>query len=1063
VAKNKITVKGLRESLDECFSRDELYQHLLEQLDSFLAGECILCFEEEQLISELRLVCSSDTSLNPSRRQRFVQMGGHLHQYLSRGPLEVSALESGAFSDLGSFFTIPFSLGGRSGLWVIINPSLSLEELTLHSLELCREAVPVGERINLREKVEEYQLEQELQSLYSEGGEVGSSSSMMKILSKLESLIKCQVIVLLTKDESTGEYSLESGNAEGCEFWGNQETYLREIAQNCEYLGVLCRSYSGRFFTGEKYGLDRLETLLAVPMQFGDKNLGVWVFLNKRDQRCFNKTDVRMARAASQGVLPALLRARDRAGMVRKFRQLLSDRVVREIMEDESAWAHPRERKNVAVLFVDLNGFTALTERQQPTDLLVQLNEFFAAMTRQVERFGGGVDKFIGDNVMAVFSGSEDGSLLELNALECACAMHEEMEKLARKWQLEGKEPLTASIGLNCGRVVMGPVGCDTHVDLTVVGQTVNVASRLTEYAGDGEILAGESVIRVCKPLLEVEVIPDAELKGVQHPVDLFKIIGFRSPEKLLSDFKAASAAYRCRFLSLLSGSRMLASESFVELGLAESDLSVRLSALSTILRQNMTEFAPKIIESIGNSNSNDVRSYALDVMMGLHWDILNSLLQDFFHFVPAEERKKFIDSVMAREDCDNRKMLLSLLSDSSQLVRANVAHALYRHGDRTMMEILKEMLFSSQQDLKMAAIPVLSRIGTAESVAPLLQALAQGVRGVAGYEISAGLFRQRHETILKFIWFYMQELGYSGDWLALWDAFVSGKEPEMRLLASEEPLVVYSAVKLMSNDVLFSDFSTVFSVLQSTEENEIQVLLLLRLKGHLDQSQAASLKKLLSFNLSARARSILLEILMKNRVSGWYELLLSEIQSEDFSLVMNGVLCLAASGETGCLPELLHVYETSDNANVKATVIRALGGFEPDKVRSLLLASLDSPIGRIRANAIESLMEIGERDFLHDVEPLLKDPNNRVRANLALAMFQAGMPQASSVLEEMLDSHDKWMRLSAVWAVKTLSTEIQYSLILPVLKDVDYDVRLRAMAILAGLGKDLSILLENL
>lgn len=177
----------------------------------------------------------------------------------------------------------------------------------------------------------------------------------------------------------------------------------------------------------------------------------------------------------------------ERRRLRQTFERYVAPSVVQEILKDrDSAEGILRGKTlNVTVLFSDLEGFTALTrERSQQgrsEDLIHQLNRYLGRMVEVITEHGGTVDKFIGDCVMAVFgSPVSRGTELEARqAVRCAQTMREALEELNQDWTEKGLDPLSCGIGLASGKAVVGQIGSPQRMDFTVIGDTVNLASRL--------------------------------------------------------------------------------------------------------------------------------------------------------------------------------------------------------------------------------------------------------------------------------------------------------------------------------------------------------------------------------------------------------------------------------------------------------------------------------------------------------------------------------------------------------------------------------------------------------
>jgi HEAT repeat protein len=186
-------------------------------------------------------------------------------------------------------------------------------------------------------------------------------------------------------------------------------------------------------------------------------------------------------------------------------------------------------------------------------------------------------------------------------------------------------------------------------------------------------------------------------------------------------------------------------------------------------------------------------------------------------------------------------------------------------------------------------------------------------------------------------------------------------------------------------------------------------------------------------------------------------------LDAADTELITTAVLALGMLRNEQSVPQLIAKYHETDNANLQATIIRALGGFKSDKVINILLDGLKSPIGRIRANAIDSLIQKKHNAAMPLIEPMLQDQNNRVRANAALALWKFGNQNIWRFMEEMISSADKWMRLSAIWALGEIGGEDSLGLIMKHMDDTDYDVKLRAILTLNRMDSNLLNLLGNM
>lgn len=174
------------------------------------------------------------------------------------------------------------------------------------------------------------------------------------------------------------------------------------------------------------------------------------------------------------------------------------------------------ERREVSVLFSDIRGFTSWSENRSPEAVIEMLNSLFSIQTEIIQQYGGDIDKFVGDELVAVFQGKEK----EQNAVLAAISIQ---QKLMNTLEPE-KDPIAVGIGINSGEVVMGAMGSKNRMDYTVLGNTVNLGSRLCSAAKKGQILISEHVCLNLErkiPLTELESI---RAKGLEKPVSAYQV-----------------------------------------------------------------------------------------------------------------------------------------------------------------------------------------------------------------------------------------------------------------------------------------------------------------------------------------------------------------------------------------------------------------------------------------------------------------------------------------------------------------------------------------------------------
>lgn len=184
------------------------------------------------------------------------------------------------------------------------------------------------------------------------------------------------------------------------------------------------------------------------------------------------------------------------------------------------------EQKDVAILFSDIRGFTSLSERLAPPEVVAMLNDYYTRMIDVLFEHDGTLDKTIGDAIMAVFGAPVGDPDAVPKALRTALGMMRALQAFNAEREAEGKEPIAIGIGINYGLVVAGNLGSVKQLSYTVIGDEVNLASRMCSQAKAGQILVTEAVYRKAKWDFEFRALDPVKVKNVSQPVQVYELLG---------------------------------------------------------------------------------------------------------------------------------------------------------------------------------------------------------------------------------------------------------------------------------------------------------------------------------------------------------------------------------------------------------------------------------------------------------------------------------------------------------------------------------------------------------
>lgn len=220
----------------------------------------------------------------------------------------------------------------------------------------------------------------------------------------------------------------------------------------------------------------------------------------------------------------------------RAFSKYVAPQVVDEIAKDGTYELRlGGENRDVAVLFVDIRGFTPLSESLEPEQVVDILNGYLELTTASIFRHGGTLDKFIGDATMAVFNAPFDTEDYVYKAILTAWDIVQGGNRIEKEYFERYGKHVGFGVGVNCGPAVVGNIGCDFRMDYTAIGDTINTAARLEANAPRGTVYISEYVYERVKKRVEVEEVGEIPLKGKTKGVFVYSVIGvdgYKSPEE---------------------------------------------------------------------------------------------------------------------------------------------------------------------------------------------------------------------------------------------------------------------------------------------------------------------------------------------------------------------------------------------------------------------------------------------------------------------------------------------------------------------------------------------------
>ncbi len=225
------------------------------------------------------------------------------------------------------------------------------------------------------------------------------------------------------------------------------------------------------------------------------------------------------------GLVVAIEDITEQSKIKNTFKRYVSKSVVDQLLDDDQKLNLGGEEREVTVLFSDIRGFTAMSEKMKPKEVVSTLNSYFSEMIDIIFKYDGTLDKIVGDELMVVFGAPISRVDDAERAVKTAIGMVESLKKFNKKRIDKGKVPINAGIGINKGKVISGNIGSKDQMDYTVIGDTVNLGARLCSFAGPLKIIISKSVKGEIGEDFKTRKLEAIKVKGKRKPVEIFKVL----------------------------------------------------------------------------------------------------------------------------------------------------------------------------------------------------------------------------------------------------------------------------------------------------------------------------------------------------------------------------------------------------------------------------------------------------------------------------------------------------------------------------------------------------------
>ena len=367
-------------------------------------------------------------------------------------------------------------------------------------------------------------------------GELDVDRLLEKILSTAFALLPADrgVVLLLDDGGTLQPRCVRTKRGERNEQVALSTTIINEVLRDRAAVLSSDALMDARFKGAQSIIMQGIRSSIAVPLIHSTQLLGVMVLDSQVAANAFSEKDLQLTQAFANQAAVAIqnglfaTKIEKEALTRQRFQRLLSPAIAELVVSGEVEVEKGGRSREVSVYFSDIRGFTAMSERKTAQEIVDMLNEYFELMVEVVFKHEGTLDKFVGDEIMALFGAPVAHDDDAYRAVKVAVEQIHALEEWNLVRVAEGEDPVQIGIGINSGDVVAGYLGSSKALEYTVIGDVVNTASRLCSTAKAGEILISRSTYELVKDAFVCEELPPVQVKNKAQPLPIFRVIDER-------------------------------------------------------------------------------------------------------------------------------------------------------------------------------------------------------------------------------------------------------------------------------------------------------------------------------------------------------------------------------------------------------------------------------------------------------------------------------------------------------------------------------------------------------
>lgn len=337
------------------------------------------------------------------------------------------------------------------------------------------------------------------------------------VLHRLEKIIAAEMGFIMLYDHAGHNLEMRAATHQDLFEMSPHYRLVNDVANDSLRQGTLvCRN-----------DLDQpLHSIMCLPLILNEQVIGVLGVINRQGQTGFSQDDQRLLSAIGSQMDTAIFESLEQRHLRQVLGRSVDPRVMEQLLTQTDTGFLEGQRRIVTVLYVDVRGSTSLAENTEPEQLVQFINRYLGAMTEVILAHEGTLDKFVGDEVMALFGAPVDQPDHAIRAVRAGLAMQSAHEQIVRDWVAQGGQEAPIGVGVATGELIVGEMGSVHRTDYTAIGRAANLGARICSVAQGRQVLISPATYELVANQVVAQPVHGMQFKGMAGPTTVYHVTG---------------------------------------------------------------------------------------------------------------------------------------------------------------------------------------------------------------------------------------------------------------------------------------------------------------------------------------------------------------------------------------------------------------------------------------------------------------------------------------------------------------------------------------------------------